>query len=394
MRTVALLLTIALASCAAQAAVTEPQLDMNSLVRAHPLYGTLVQYDRQIAALRATLHVPEFAHKTAAFTHAQQSASSTLAAGAAQTRRIAAMPTPDVSAIAAQQNLSAPSESAVRGDVQRTYAAQAAQLRASAQQDMDRYRTALLSQQNTAFANYVRSINARVQQAYRSREQELYEKESTLALDLARADVNKRLTLRAQLQTLRLGSERRAALLAQLNAIQSREDAVVAKQRDRDRASLAAFLPPLQARAQADIARTRADLQARTAANLAERRRVLDAQTAQRMRLSFGAPAQSGAGQTDMRARLDALVRAQPADPNAFLAARSDLDRQFAGVRGADDDATRSTWAQIAQLETARAQLYSNIVSQIQRDAQRVEREHPGTDLTQAVRSDLTALAR
>lgn len=394
MRTFALIFTLALAACAAQAATTTPNLDVNALVRAHPLYGTLLEYDRQIATLRATLHVPEFAQKQAAFAHAQQAVSAQLEASAARTREIAAMPTPDVRALSAQQNVSAPSESSVRSDVTRTYDAQAAQLRASAQQDMARYRTSLISQQNAAFAAYVRGVNARVQQAYHSREQELYEKESTLALDLARADVNKRLTIRARLQTLALAGDRRRALQAQLDAIQNREDAIVARQRARDRAALAAFLPPLQARANTDIAHMRADLQTRTAANLAERQRVLDAQTARRMRLSFGATAQSSASAADMRTSLDSLLAMQPAHPQAFLNARTDLERQFAGVRSADEDASHSTWAQIAQLETARAQLYSEIVSQIRRDAARVQREHPNANLTQTVRSDLTAMAQ
>lgn len=394
MRIAALLLTIALAGCAAQAAATDPSIDMNALVKAHPLYGTLAQYDRQIVALRATLHAPEFANKQRAFAHAQRGTDTQLEADAARSRQIAAMPTPDVRALSAQQTVSAPSESAVRSDMQNAYSAQASQLRSSAQADMAHYRTSLLAQQDTAFADYVRSIHARVQQAYVSREQQLYEKESTLALDLARADMSERLSIRAKLQTLTLQGGRRHALLAQLDAVQNREDAIVAKQRTRDQAMLAAFLPPLQARAAADIARMRAELQSRTAANLSERQRVLNAQTAKQMQLTFGATAAAASPQTDMRTRLDTLLHAQAADPNAFLAARGDFDAQYAGVRSADNDATRSTWAQIAQLETARAQLYSDIVSQIRRDAERVRREHPGANLTQAVRSDLTALSR
>lgn len=394
MRIAALLFTIVLAGCAAQAAGTGPVVDVNALVRAHPLYATLQQYDRQIIALRATLHVPEFAQKRAAFGNAQQAVNAQLQAAAARSREIAAMPTPDVRAISTEQNVSAPSEDTVRGDVQRTYDTQAAALRSSAQQDMAHYRSSLLAQQDAAFASYVRSIHARVQQAYASREQQLYEKESTLALDLAKADVGRRLTIRAKLQTLSMNSERRRALQAQLDAIQSREDAIVARQHKRDQATLAAFLPPLQARADADIARMRANLQSRTAANLAERQHVLAAQTAQRMRLSFGAPARATTGQPDMRSRLDALLRAQPADPSAFLNARGDLAGDFTNVRQADDAATRSTWRQIAQLETARAQLYSDIVSQIHADAQRVQREHPGANVTQLVRADLRTLSR
>lgn len=396
-----------LAGCAAQAAGPGASVDVNALVRSHPLYGTLAQYDRQIAVLRSTLHVPEFARKSEAFAHAAAGARSTLAQSASRTQRIAALPTPDVRSLQSGGGVSAPSESRVRSDMQQAYGAQASQLHAAAQQAMDRYRVQLINQQRTALANYERDMQARVQQAYTSRERQLYEKESTLALDLAKADAGKRLAIRAKLQTLQLMPERRRALQAQMDAIQAREDAQVAKQHRRDQAVLAAFLPPLQARANADVSRMRATLQQRTAANLAARERVLAAQNAQHMRLNLGASAQPASNTTDMNGRLNALLSADPADPQAFVRAGDDLARQFADVRNADDDATHSTWAELAALNTARAQLYHDIVSQIMSEATAVAHSRglanvyeaknapPGcVDVTPDVRSDIAALAR
>jgi hypothetical protein len=113
------------------------------------------------------------------------------------------------------------------------------------------------------------------------------------------------------------------------------------------------------------------------------------------------------AKRTDMRGRLDALLRTQPADPHAFLNARDDLAKQFSGIRAADNEATRNVLAEIATLQRARAQLYQDIVSQVMRDARNVARarglqalysdktEPPGsTDITPQVRSDFLALAR
>jgi hypothetical protein len=407
MRTLALLLIATLAGCAAQAAGQNASVDVNALVRAHPLYGTLAQYDRQIAALQATLHVPEFARKSEAFDNAASATRSTLNASASRTRAIAAMPTPGVGALKATTNVNAPSESRVRSDIQRAYSNQASQVRASARQDMDRYRSQLLAQQTTAFDNYVRAINARVQQAYNSRRQELYEKESALQLDLTRADAAKVLSIRTKLRTLALSADRRHALLAQLDAISNRQDAIVARQRKRDEATLASFAAPLQARAQADIAHMRAELQQRTAANLAARERVLAAQTAQRGALDLGANAQAGSAHTDMNAQLDALQRAKPGDAAAFENARDDLAKQFAAVHGADDAATRSTLAQIQTLRTQRAQLYTDIVTQIMNDARAVARARGlgrvyvrnaapagSTDITRIVRSDFVAMER
>jgi hypothetical protein len=407
MRILTLLLIATLAGCAAQAAGQNASVDLNAIVRAHPLYGTLAQYDRQITALRSTLHVPEFARRREAFEHASSAAQRTLEQGAARTRAIAAMPSPSVANVKAGTSVSAPSESRVRSDMQQAYSRQASQLRAAAQQDMARYRAQLLAQQTAAFNNYVRSVNARVQQAYASRRQELYEKEATLELDLARAHSAKILSLRTKLRALTLSDERRHRLQAQIGAIGARDDALVAQQRKRDEAALASFAAPLQARARGDIARMRAQLQQRTAANLAARERVLTAQTAQRTALDLGATARPAGASTGMNDQLDSLLRAQPADPSAFERARDDLAREFSAVRSADDAATRSTWTQIAALETLRAQLYTDIVTQIMNDARSVAharglgrvyigRNAPSgsTDITQIVRSDFVALAK
>lgn len=396
MRIAALALMTLIAGCAAHAPAPPPSFDMSSLIRAHPLYGTLAQYDRQIAALSASLHAPDFDRKDEAFANAERAVQATLNRAASRTQAIAAMPSPDVQPLRNTARLSALSESRVRSDMQQTYRAQSRQLRATAQQDMARYRSALLSQQDSALANYERSMRARVQQAYDSRRQQLYEKESTLALDLAKADESKRLGIETKLRTLALDGARRRALQAQLTAIQAHENAIVAQQRRRDRAVLDAFLPPLQARADADIARMRTDLQKRTAANLAERERVLAAQLAGNgMRLDLGPAAADAQNGGDMQTQLDMLARAHPADPGAFTSARERLLRHFDSVAGADADATRSTWRQIGILKSERDQLYADIVSQITRDARRLaQRGLHGAALTAAVRSDLDALTQ
>lgn len=400
MRIVALALVALLAGCSAQAAVVghapSDGLDVQALVKAHPLYPTLAQYDRQIAALRDSLHVPEFAHKSQAFGNAQRNIQRTLDDAASRTKAIAALPSPDVRALEAGANVNAPSESRVRSDMQQTYSTQASQVRSTAQSDMNRYRAALLSQQNTALANYERALRMRVQQAYNSRRQELYEKESTLALDLAKADTSKRVGIETKLRTLALDGGLRRSLQAQLGAIQAHENAIVAQQRRRDEAILAAFFPPLQARADADIARMRTDLQNRTSANLAERQRVLAAQMSGSMHLNLGPTAAAAPHASDMQTQIDSLTSAQPADPAAFTAARDNLTRHFDAVRNDDDNATRSTWRQIGILRTERDQLYADIVAQITREAQRLARERglQGAALTAAVRDELQAVAR
>jgi hypothetical protein len=407
MRSIALVLLAILSGCAAQAAAPGASINLNALVHAHPLYGTLAQYDRQIAGLRATLHLPEFSRKTQAFTNASHATAQTLTRSANRAKDIAAFPTPDVSELRQNASLNAPTESRVRSDMQHTYTTQASQLHTAAAQAMDRYRTQLLRQQQTALADYERSMQARVQQAYVSRRQQLYEKESALELDLAKAHAGQRLTIRAKLQTLQLDDERRRRLDAQMQALQAHDDAIVAKQHRRDQAQLDVLLSSLQARANADIARMRSTLEQRTQANLAERQRVLAAQNAQHATLNLGQSAQPSRRANDTNAALDSLLAAQPADPQTFLRARDDLAQQFTAVRQADDTATQSTWQQLAALNQARAQLYTDIVSQVMKEAHAVANSRglahvytsasspPGTvDITGDVRTQLLALTR
>lgn len=407
MRPAALLLILMLTGCAAQAAGGSASISLDALVREHPLYETLAQYDRQIAALGATLHTVAFSRKDTAFANAQAGVRAQLTDAAARAGRIAALPVPGVHTLNALPAAAAPTESDVRGGMQRTYVAQAAQFRRNARTDMALYRRALLAQQHAAFARYVRNVQARVRQAYLSREQELYERESTLALNLAKSDAPERLPIRMKLQTLMLRTSKRRALEARMNVIQAREEAVVARQHKRDERLLTAFLPRLQARADVDIARMRAQLQSRTAANLAERERVLAAQVGADMPLNFGGSASPGPVQTSGTAPLQALLRSQPADPKAFLQARAVLTRQISGVRAADSGATRSALAQITSLRRERAQLYRDIVRQIMRDAQAIARSRGlsrvyiagqapagSVDITAQVRSDLIAFTR
>jgi hypothetical protein len=367
MRTLALLLIAVLAGCAAQAAPRNdsiPQRDGGAErdIKSSPLYPVLLQYDRQIAVLESTLHVGEFEHKDQAFANARRGADSTLRQAAARARTIAAMPSPDVRPLEQNAAVSAPSEAQVRSDITRTYDAQSSQLQTAARADMDRYRGSLLAQQNTALTHYVQMMHARVQQAYDSRRQELYEKETAFAIDLQKADEGRVLPLRAQLATLTMSGQKRHALQAQLHAIQSQERSRILALHAQDRRVLAAFLPPLQSRAQADIARMREQLQTRTQANLAQRESVLQAQTSGGAPLQLGSDARGGQTPVDMRSRLAGLAAAQPAQPQAFSAARADLARELAAVQSSDAQATRETLAEIATLRAQRARLYAQIL--------------------------------
>lgn len=394
MRKVGLLLVALLAGCAAQAATGPARAPVNvrALVPLHPLYGTLSQYDRQIAQLRAVLHPADFAGRNAAFAHAEQGVRQSLRGAESAARSIAAMPAPGLSTITAAGSIHAPTENAVRADVQRTYQAQAARARAATASALSHYRDSLLAQERTDIANYERGVHERVRQAYGARAAELREEESRLALDLAKADASKRLQLRAKLQMLVLDRSARNRLQSQLQALQSREDAALAARRKHDAAVLAAFLPPLQTRANADIANMRSQIAARTAANLAQRTQVLDAQSAAQMPLVLPSPVPPASAEATLQQSLQALRQARPADAAAYARASEVLQRDMHAVHVSDISSTADAQAEISVLRSARAQLYRAIVQQITLDAQRLAQAHPGMDVTPLVRADLLAL--
>jgi hypothetical protein len=319
MRYAALFALAILAGCAAQAATPHNAgpsyrtVDGRAIridgraVRRSPLYPALLQLDRQIEALRATVSAPEFARADGAIAHAQNAVRSELGRDAGATQRIAAASAPPMNAPPAAE-----------------------------------YRSRLLAQEQAAYAQYVRGVNERVNQAYQARAQQLYEKESTLKLELARRDAPQVLTIRSKLETLVLQPPQRAQLFHQLQTIVASEDARVAQLHAQDAAELRAFAGPLRAQAAQDVAAMHAQLQMRTAANLAARDRV-------------NAPA----------SQLRLLAQAQPADPAAFMNAGSALQNHFAGVQNANSAAQRAMRGELSALQADRNALYNLIVSQL-----------------------------
>lgn len=403
-----LIATLLLAGCAANAQPLPASVDVAALERAHPLYGTLAQYDRQIAALRATLDTPQFRSagrdidgSRAALqreSSAAQASANHVADGNAGTyaaRRNAAIET-----LLSQPSGRAPSGADVRAHLQQAYDAQSAQMRSGARSDMQAYAAALASQERSAESNFVASTQAHVQRAYDSRAQDLREKELTLLLDLAHAHAAQRLALRTKLQTLYLRPDRRGALQKQLQAIQSSEDAQVAALRRQDAATLAAYREQLRGQAGRDISAMTAQLQARTSQNLAARQRVLDAQDQSPANLPLSAPSSGARAPSagDLRGSLAQLKNAGVQSnvqrtQAAYSRASSGLSARFAAIGRENDASVQAAQAQIAQLEKDRAELKHRIDAQIERLAREESARCNCANVTAAVRKDLQSLA-
>lgn len=417
MRYLILSLLLVLAGCVANAATGGPfdklrmtggAPDVRAMMREHPLYSTLTQYDRQINALRATLHTPEFQHAGAdidASTLALRNeidgaarAINTLVAQKADA--YAARQDAAVSTLLANANAPAPTSSDVRARLQRAYEDEYARLRSGADSDMAAYEQALRSQQQSAYSAFVDSQQRHVQQAYAARAQELREKESTLLLDLARKHADRRTQLRAKLQTLYLRPEQRHALQAELAALEQSEDRAVAALRATDSRTLAAYRSQVLAQADRDIAETASELESRTAANLAARRDVLAAQraaAAEHLPLNAPAPRASPGAPKDLRGEVAAMRQrggddfrtAASSEVAAYNTAKSDLSQRFSALRDEDSASVKATETQISQLQHDRDALYAQISAQTADAINRERAKCKCTDVTAAVRQDL-----
>jgi len=402
-------LVLLLAGCAASAQTRSASVNIGALLPKHPLYGTLAQYDRQIASLESTLHT-QFADSGAQIANARAAVRRDLsdAANAAQNYQNTRV-TDEFShniIVNSPRGSGAPSAGQIESNIQRAYQQQHAELQGTAQRDMDQYRASLLAQQQSAYNAFVQSVNDRMQRAYNARAQELREKEGALLLEYARKYASQRLILRAKLQTLALREPVRRRFQAQLAALQDNEYAALHKMQAADARILAAYSSSLRARTDGDIAKMQAELQARTNANLAARERVLAAQTSTSGTLQLPSSHARAGSAADMQAQYNSLLHAQPADTAAFTNARGDLASKFKALYDTDAANTASIQSQIRSLQHDREAVRKRMIAQIMLEARQEAkarglsgvsekyRAEPGSvDLTSSVAADLKALS-
>ncbi|MFN2450047.1 MAG: hypothetical protein ABR508_09745 [Candidatus Baltobacteraceae bacterium] len=403
------LLALLLSGCAAGAQTRPAYVDVNALVPQDPLYGTLAQYDRQIAALEGTLHT-RFANADAAIANASRAVSRDAQAVSARYRATAQAPVPPAFARRALNvTPTAQMGSGIAQTITQNYRQQRTDLQDTAQRDMARYRSALAAQEQHAYAAFADSVNERTQQALALRAQELRERESDVLLELARKAAPQRLLLRAKLQTLALTGPTRAGFQNRLRALQNADNAALAGTRRADDAVLQTYARSVRARAQSDLALMRVQLAARAAGNLNARERVLQAQTSGAPAFWLApAPRATGAppnAQAGMQTQYDALRNLRLPDAAIFGTTRDDLTARWDTLRRANDDDTAHTQSQIAWLRHDREAVRKRIVAQIMYEAGQIAKAHgyaavigsraaPGSvDLTPLVAADLRALS-
>lgn len=374
-RSFALLLTVALI------AATPPKkaigfVDLAQLIASHPLHGVLSAYDREIAALRSTQDLPDLSPAAAA------------RAGASVSREAA-------NAQRRAGTIAARNEQADRSRERAALTAVIASQR-SGDRDLGRYSADLTRETDANFANYGASIAQRNDRAYAAREQQLREKENTLAFDLARKNGGRRLSLRLKLADLHLSRAARTKYAAQLAALDAQESNAVAAMRRSDAAILVAYQRSLESSGGANRAAMGAQIRGAADANLAIRRQVAEAGN-QTPALSPNLAVAAAAFEPSYRLGAEGQNVS-----SGFHAAGDDLSRRFGALGDSARQSERETAAAIARLESTRSQLYRTIVAQIMDNARLVARRHGlqgveaggyrpagSVDLTGAVRAGL-----
>jgi hypothetical protein len=351
-------------------------VDVRQIVASHPLHSVLLAYDREIAALQSTRRVADLRDPAGSVARATVAVQRDANGAGRQIARIAQGSQRD-------------------GAHERDAVAAAMASERTGDRGVGNYRATLARATTANLREYASSITQRTDRALLARQQQLREKELTLAFDLARRDAAKRLSLQLKLQHLHLDRARRARLHAELVALNANESKQVAAMRRADAAELDAYRRALQRQAGTADAQMVAHLRTTADANLGVRMQVLRAQSRAALPPDVGRRLSSFASTyrfTDDASAIQSKLRD----------AQADLRQSFGRIIDADRLSASQTSRQIDALKAARAALYRSMLVQIRQDAQRLARERHLTsviiaalrpqgsvDLTGALRAEL-----
>ena len=353
-------------------------VDLQRLVANHPLHGILAQYDRDIAALRATQQVAGLRDPALSAADAVTSLRADTASAASRADAIGKR---DGSADLARE----------RQSITAVLRSQRAADRAMAVS-----RSQLVTETNANLHAFSGAIARRTERAYAARQQQLRENESTLAYQLERRDAGKRLMLRLKLDDLHASPAQRARLQTALTALDASERQPLDALRRADANDLAVYQSQLQRDASAGAGAMDSQLRVKSAANYAVFQRVFSEAGATAGTLP--SPSQLAALRTTY-----APSRSAQSIASGMRSASDDVAQRFEAAAAVDADSQRDVAAQLRSLRAARAALYRTIVAQIRATAQLVARQRHvravtfvngrsqrGVDLTAAVASRLS----
>lgn len=269
-------------------------IDMDAVVKSHPLYSQLDALQNQITVLRQqSVAVPSgmSAEQSAAYGAMQRdldAAASKFQADLSvrrdfyQRREAAAIG--QVQAAALGQS----SSGTVLGGLQQQYGAQAKQLQKQVFDTLTAYRNELFRQDGQHLKAVQEQLGADVRAKTRERTSMLSTAETKYQIELAKADQDERLNLQAKLQNLALSDKDRATDNARLQNIDAREQSLINQMKARDNAELTSYEKQMSAQATAKYEVERKATQTATQAKLMARQSEVQSQMAPQMQALGG----------------------------------------------------------------------------------------------------------
>jgi hypothetical protein len=426
---------IVLASCAhatTNAPASAPSGDgrvgyvrMDDLIKKHPLYGQLAEYDANIQALDLRSIAPQAVAAGPDLKREDDALNAQLSAAAKRTNDLLQAKSRDYqarenAAITAALRSAAvpngPSVAAVRAALEATASGQTANVNARAQSDLDAYRKLLETQDLAEIRAAQAALAARADRTFRAKADELSAKEAAYSLTLANQDAAERLSLRTRLSSLALDDEQRDDANKSLAALGQKEADALAALRNTDGQTLAALHSQLRAQIDTEMRAQVGPIRARSVQRFQERARELHEQFA-----GQGGPLVSGAATIaanpnlppDLRARITQLhadytasfQRDAKATIDDFTKTRTELSKRYALLHGTDTSAAEHAQREMVSLQKKRSDLYAEMVAQIGREVTSIAQQRGisvvvsdvaapagGVDLTDDAMKDIETL--
>jgi hypothetical protein len=398
---------------------------MDELVKHHPLYGQLAQYNDSIAALNLAATVPRIAKPDAAIAKQEAALEKELNEAADRTKKVLDEKSKQYQARESQAiaqamraSGSATSSGAIAQQMNATVQAQSAGVNAQAQKDLERYRRTLEAQTDAEIAAAQRTLTDRAGRTYRAKQDELSAKESALTLELASKDASERLSLRTRLSSLALEDSERDEVRTKLSAIDRREADALAPVKNRDQQTLASLQGQLHEQVRRELGARATEIRGASMAKYRAREVDVRRQYTPAIAMavdSSGRPAQQINPNLppQVRARIEALHTDYQKQFNEdakstivdFNKTRDDLRKRYDSLRGVDTDAQNGAQAQIASLSKKRDDLYDQMIAQIGREVRLIAQQRGiavvvtdpvanagGVDLTADAMKDIESL--
>jgi hypothetical protein len=358
---------------------------VDEVVKHHPLYGQLSALDDAIAAINLQAAGPQVPLGAAQIASQTAQLNRELHDAQVRANKILAQKQRDYVGREQQAVSAALAAAGIKGSgalaaqqMSGASAAQVAQATNAANEDLMAYQQNVIAQNNAASSSIQRQLQTQASDKYRAKAEQLQQNETDLSLRLTQQDATQRLAIKMRLNNLALDPAARKQAQSQLAAIDARETAALEAQRNADAATLRAYRAQLD-RETGDAIRTQVGAIAQqTRAKLEERRNEVGSQLR-----SIGPPSLPANLPPNVQAQIAAIHRQFVGQFQAdaaktvqeYNATKSDLDRQFAALHGADVGATGAAAKELNALQKRRNDLYAQIVAQVERDAKRVAKE-------------------